>query len=796
MQFKPKIEEKRFSIQIEKNLADEWLKEKPFKINKDAKKIFSIDTPPPYVNTPIHIGHATTYILMDFFARYKRMKGYAVLFPLGLDRNGLPIEIAAEKKFNISAASVGKEKFLEYCKKILDEAGTKSIDIFKRLGISFNSYEFGDKLGDAYLTDSPNYRALTQLTFIELWEKGLIYEASHITNFCPGCKTTIADAEVVYEERPSAYHDIKFKIKETNEEVIISTTRPELLASCAMVIFNPEDERYKHLENKTAIVPIYGQEVPIKAHPMAQIEKGTGLMMMCSFGDITDIRFFREQGLKAKILIDANGRMNKLAGFLEGLTPKEARKKIVEKLKEEGLLVKVTPIMHRIPICERSKDEIEFVAFPEFYLKQVEFKEEMLKIAQELNFYEPKSKQILIDWINTVSIDWPISRRRYYATEIPIWYCKNCKEVILGKKGDYTIPWKQKPPVEKCPKCNCKEFIPETRVFDTWFDSSNTPLYILQYAKDKKFFEKHIPCSLRPQGKEIIRTWLYYTLLKNYLLNKTCIFKDVWINYHVVDEKGKKMSKSLGNVIDPKEVVEKYGAEPLRLWAALEGNITSGDFRCSMERISATGKTITKLWNIARFVSMFPEKKKAKLSELDKSILEELNSLIKFCDECYSQYDFHNPAIKLRRFLWESFASNYLELVKPRAYNSSKKFSKEEQEAAFYTMHTCLKTLLLLLSPILPFITYYIYKKLYNKKIYGEKFPSSIKCEKAVISFSKIEELNTQIWKFKKSKSLSLKDKLLRVKVPEIFKYIEKDIKEAHNISKLEYGKEFEVIDV
>ncbi|RLG70251.1 MAG: valine--tRNA ligase, partial [Candidatus Iainarchaeum archaeon] len=319
---------------------------------------------------------------------------------------------------------------------------------------------------------------------------------------------------------------------------------------------------------------------------------------------------------------------------------------------------------------------------------------------------------------------------------------------------------------------------------------------ILQYARNKKFFEKHKPCSLRPQGKEIIRTWLYYTLLKNYLLNKDCIFKDVWINYHVVDEKGRKMSKSLGNVIDPEEVIKRFGAEPLRLWAALEGNITSGDFRCSMERISAAAKTVTKLWNIARFVSMFPEKKKAELCEIDKAILDSLNSLIRFCDERYNSYDFHNPAVKLRRFLWETFASNYLEIVKPRAYNSQNSFSKKEQESAFYTMHLCLRTLLLLLSPIIPFVTSHLYEKIYSGKIYKEKFPQPIEHEKSKIKFDQIEELNRSIWKFKKDKGLSLKDGILKARLPEIFKYAEKDIKAAHNISEIVYGDSFEVIDV
>ncbi|MCK4928091.1 MAG: class I tRNA ligase family protein, partial [Candidatus Aenigmarchaeota archaeon] len=333
---------------------------------------------------------------------------------------------------------------------------------------------------------------------------------------------------------------------------VIGTTRPELVCSCGMVIFNPEDKRYKHLDGKTAITPVFGKEVPIKAHPSAEIEKGTGLVMMCSAGDTTDIRFFREMGLKPIISIDRDGTMNENAGFLSGLKVRDARLKMVEKLKEEGLHVGAKRTTHRTPVCERSKDEVEFIEMSELYLKQVDFKKDMVKIAKKLNFYSENSRKILLDWIDGVSIDWPISRRRYYATPIPLWYCDKCGEVIVPEKGKLYNPWKEKCPVGKCPKCGASDFKGDERVFDTWFDSSNSPLYVLKYSKDDAFFKKSMPCSLRPQGKEIVRTWLYYTLLKGYLLLDRPIFEDVFVHFHILDDKGIKMSKSLGNVLDPR----------------------------------------------------------------------------------------------------------------------------------------------------------------------------------------------------------------------------------------------------
>ena len=790
----PKLDGKRWTKDFEKPIYELWKKKEIYKFDKNEKKpVYSIDTPPPYVNAPVHIGQATTYILMDMFARFKRMTGYNVLFPLGLDRNGLPIEMAAEKEFKVKHDDMPREEFIKLCKKILEKSSLASVDTFFKSGISFNSWDMGEDLGEIYLTDSDSYRQLTQETFIDLWNKDLIYEDERINNYCPGCKTTLADAEVDYKNLQTFFNDIIFKVKETGEEITIGTTRPELVCTCGMVIFNPEDERWQHLDGKTAITPIFEKEIPIKAHPLAEIDKGTGLVMMCSAGDTSDIRFFREMKLEPIIAINKDGKMNEHAGFLKGLKVEEARKKMIEDLKQKELLVKQKQVMHRTPICERSKDPIEFISMSELYCKQVEFKTEMEKISKSVNFFAPQSRQILLNWLDAVSIDWPISRRRYYATEVPLWYCKQCGETIVPPKGKYYKPWKEESPIKECPKCKSKEFKGDERVFDTWFDSSNSPLYILKYSRDDEFFNKNKPCSLRPQGKEIVRSWLYYTLLKSYLLNKESIFKDVWVNYHILDDKGHKMSKSVGNVINPKEVIDNYGAEPFRLWSAIAGNLEKTDFRCSFERIEGAGKTLTKLWNIARFISMFPNPKTKELCDLDKWIIQELNELIKLTKEGYEKYDFHNPSIMIKHFIWETFASHYLELAKKRAYNENNDFTKEEQNAAQSTLHYCLEILLKLFSPVLPFITYKIYEELKGKDIHSTKFPNIEKEYK--ISFSKEDliELNSKVWKAKKDKNLSLKNEVKKLEIQETFKTIEKDIKASHNITEITFGKTLKI---
>jgi len=786
---------KGWSPEIEKPITEEWKKAELFKFSeKTKKKIYSIDTPPPYVNAPIHMGHAVTYCYQDFFARYKRMKGFEVLFPLGLDRNGLPIEMGAEKKFGISAFKVGREKFLEYCEKLLAETSAESVDSFAKLGISFTSYKEGKSIGSVYLTDSLDYRTLTQTTFIELFKKGLIYEASRINNWDPKLRTTIADSEIEYKEIPSVFSYIKWKVKETKEEIIIATTRPELICTCGMVIFHPSDKRYKHLDGKTAISPIFEKEVPIKAHPLASPEKGSGIVMMCSAGDLSDIAFFREQKLKPIIAINADGRMNENAGILKGLEVKEAREKILELLKAKGLIVKQEKIIHRTPISERSGAEIEFIEMPELYLKQLEFKDEIRKIAEKINFYPPEAKKLLYDWIDSIAIDWPISRRRFYATPIPLWKSEDGKLIALPKPGKYYVPWKQEVPSDAEVYENWKptgktikdfkgvKWVGEERVFDTWMDSSISELYILRYKINDYFFKKAYPATLRPQGKEIVRTWLYYTLLRGYLETGKPCFRDVWIHQHILDEKGRKMSKSLGNVIDPQQILKECGAEAMRLWSAVEGNLAKQDLSCSIEKIKGELKTLTKLLNVSKFIILFKKPNyKPKLTRLDKLFIDYIEDLTKRTDNSYSEYDFHKPMLELRAFIWDTFASHYIEIVKNRAYNESKKFTQEESDAAKYTLYYLLERFLHLAYPVIPQITSLIASEL-GLNLHKASFPKPARTSEDIKLINKIMEFNRMVWKMKKEKGISLKNPISGIEIPKELESFKQDLIACHNL--------------
>lgn len=785
---------KNWNVEIETKITENWKQAELFTFNpKTKKKIYSIDTPPPYINSPIHMGHAVTYSFMDFFARYRRMKGEEVLFPLGLDRNGLPIEMAAENKFKISPFEVGRKKFVEYCEKLLSESSAESIDSFAKLGISFSSYKEGKEIGAVYNTDSPEYRTLTQSTFTDLYKKGLIYEDSRINNWDSKLRTTIADSEIDYEEIQSTFNNIKWKIKETGEEVVIGTTRPELIATCGMVIYNPEDGRYKHLEGKTVISPIFEEEIPIKPHPLAQIDKGTGLVMMCSAGDLSDIQFFREMKLTPRIAIDQDGKMNEIAGILKGLKVKEARKKIIELIKQKNLLVKQEQITHRTPISERSKTEIEFIEMPELYLKQIDFKNNIRKILKDIKFYPESSRKIIDDWIDSISIDWPISRRRYYATPVPLWYHKNL--VALVPEGSYIEPWRESPPknaevidVEtKQPRGKVADYPKakwqgEERVLDTWFDSSISELNMLKCRQDNNFFKKAYPATLRPQGKEIVRTWLYYTILRGFLETGKACFKDTWIHQHILDENGKKMSKSLGNVIDPQDILKEDGAETLRFWAATEGDLSKGDFICSREKIKSERKSLNKLLNISKFVIMFEKPKtKPEITTLDQLFIDYIEDITERADKLYEIYDFNHPAQELRKFLWDTFASNYIELIKNRAYNEGKNFSTKESDSARYTLHFLLERLLILLYPIIPQVTTLIA----NEKginLLKTEWPKVKKGKSNLSLIEKITEFNSMVWKSKKEKGISLKNSIEGIEIPKELLIFEKDLKACHNI--------------
>jgi len=776
-----KINEKVWNSNIENAILKKWNQDRIYEFKVYGGNNYVIDTPPPYPSgRPWHIGAAAHYAQIDMIARTARMSGKNVYFPIGIDRNGLPVEIYTEKKHKIKMRQTDREEFLNLCRISLDDLEKEMIQIMKSIGLSANFDEY-------YRTDSNEYRTLTQSTFINLWRRGLVYSANRPNNYCPSCGTTIADAELIYEERKTILVYLRFRLNNENEDLIVATTRPELIFACQCVIVNPDDTRYQRLHNKEVILPLFDRVVKILPHHSTKSDFGSGAVMVCSYGDLNDVQVFRELGLKEIIAIDQHGRISESGGNYSTLTIDNARKKIIEDLKNNGYIVKQESILHRIPICERSKSPVEIIPMQDYYIKQLFFLPKLREFSTSLTFYPESHRQILFNWLDSVAIDWPISRRRFYGTEIPIWYCNNCGEPLLPEPGKYYRPWKDKAPFDKCTKCGHNKFAGDERTFDTWMDSSISPLFVTKYSKDNDFFLNTFPTQIRPQAKDIVRTWLYYTMLRCYQLTDKLAWSEVWVMGYGVDEYGEKMSKSKGNVIDPFPIISRHGADTFRFWSAIEAN-HGQDFRCSEQKIVEAQKFLTKLWNIGRFVSSFEiiSSYESDLLSSDRWILGELSNLVNECVRGYKEYNFFIPASQIREFTWNIFASHYLELVKSRAYNDK---VPNNRYSALYTLHKCFSVILLLLAPICPFITDKLWTTIYSQEsIHVQKFPLHDKDYGDMCKFTKaIIDFNSLIWTKKREstnengKRYSLRDPI-KAEIPDELKQFKDDLKEMHNI--------------
>jgi valyl-tRNA synthetase len=783
----PKIEAKSWNPMLEKETLRKWESEDIYTFSTTSEMgAFVIDSPPPYPSgRPWHIGAAAHYAQIDMIARFARMSGYNVMFPIGIDRNGLPVEIYTEKKYKIRMRKMKREAFLDLCSVALDDLEAEMIQIMKNMGLSCNFKQY-------YRTDSNEFRALTQNTFIELWKRHLVYLATRPNNYCSDCGTTIADAEIIYEDLLTKLVYMNFTVRETSEKLVIASTRPELLFACQCIIVNPKDWRYLQFHGKHVEIPIFGREVKIIPHHSVKPEFGSGVVMVCSYGDQNDVQLFRELGLKEIVAINANGITTPAAGPYSNLTLKETRAKIIEDLNTAGLIDRVEDIVHRTPLCERSRTSIEIIPMEDYYLKQLEYIPKLKDLAGEITFYPPMHKQILVNWLDSVSIDWPISRRRFYGTEIPIWYCNNCRTPNLPDSiitDKYYKPWKEKPPFEKCVQCNCTEFTGEDRIFDTWMDSSITPLFISKYKRDQKLYNHLYPTNIRAQAKDIIRTWLYYSMLRCFQLTDKVPWSSAWIMGYGVDEKGEKMSKSKGNVIDPFPIIHQYGADAFRFWSASEGSL-GYDFRCSEQRIAGSKNFMSKLWNIGRFISSFDilADTPVQLFATDEWIISELSILIEDCKKGYNDFNFFVPSNAIREFTRNLFASHYIEMVKARAYNQEDSIG---HKSAIFTLHRCLSTILLLLAPICPFITDELWTKIYSaKSIHVQHLPDFSQGDYHELSkyTELITDFNSKVWNKKKEtisektgKPLSLKDPV-EISIPTELNLFKKDLELMHNL--------------
>lgn len=776
----------------EELLLKQWQLEDLFTFNENSERpFFTIDTPPPYTNASWHMGGAIHYSQIDMIARTMRMKGYEVLFPMGLDRNGLPIEIQTEKENMVRMHEVGREAFLLMCKGLLDRYGDQILGLARSLGLSCNSFEWSK----VYKTDEKQYRALTQATFIQAWKAGLVYEDDRPNNWDPLLQTTVADAEIVYKDGFHSLYHVVFSVSETREDLIIATTRPELISAIGVVIFHPSDARYHHLEGKKAKVPLWNIEVPILAHPQADPSFGSGIMMVCSFGDLADLRIYRELGLTPKYVIGPDGRLSSQAGTkYQGMTVLKAREAIVTDLKEKRLIVSESKVPFQQPVSDRSGAPIEFIGMPEFYLQQETLVKKLEEYAKNLTFFPEQARLMWISWLNSISMDWPITRRRYYGTEVPLWYCEQCGKEIVPEPGPYYQPWKNPPPIETCPNCGSKKFKGDERILDTWMDSSISAYYIHKYPQNQLASEdlletlmgrKDYVVDIRPQGKDIVRTWLHYSMLRGEMIFGKPMFNLAWISGHVLDKNGEKMSKSKGNVTLPEPLIQQHGADALRYYGTLAASHGS-DIRFDLGKFLGTKKFLNKLYHIARFIANFPiPTKPVELEMTDRWILGELSKSIQRCfDGGYNELNFQKPALELTHFVREIFAPHYLELVKSRAYNREGRFSTQENTSAVWTLYRCLENILRTFAPIIPFLTDHLYRSIFGSSVHLTEFPSlddlqpgNDRLTQSLLTF------NSDIWKAKQSKGKSLRDEIFINQLPEILEPLSVDLLTMHHIT-------------
>lgn len=772
------MSDKRWSVDREVELLKAWESEGRFSTKVlEGRPVLVIDTPPPYMSGRPHIGQFASYAQMDMIVRFYRMRGYSVVFPFYADRNGLPVEVQVERKYNVRLQEVPREKFLDMCRKVLDEYEDAWRSALRRWGVSADQWREG--------TDSEEYRVMTQSTFIEMWRRGHIYEAERPTMWCPRCMTSLAEAEVEYREGETHLNYIKFKVKETGQDIVIATTRPELLAATVAVIFNPGDDRYKQLNGLHAIVPIFGQEVPILPHPAAKPDFGSGLVMISTFGDTRDLSIVNDLRLPMKIVVTRDGRMGDATGKYAGMGVAKAREEVVKDLEASGLLVKRERIAHSVPVCWRCGTPIEVIVTKELFLKQLAFKEELLRVIRErMRFHPPEYAQTLINWVSSLQFDWPISRRRYYGTEIPIWYCVEEGKVtpLLPSGGRYYRPWRDEAPPEVREQCRGR-LVGEERILDTWFDSSISWMYASGRTKLPGVFEKAYPSGIiRPQGYEIIRSWLYYSVLRAYLLYGDAPFARVRINGMGLDERGEAMHKSKGNVVDAMQPIEKYGADATRFWAASAGKL-GYDYRYQ-EQLLRTGKDFaTKLWNAARFAYSFPDAGgDYSLTALDEVIINELNKVKEQAIRAYEDLDVYAAAQGLFWFVWHVFADHYVEAVKSRAYNREGSFPEREQRGAWHALRVVMDESLKLLAPIMPFITDEIWRRNHGKSIHDEVIgdPEGWREDLSRL-LGEFMKLNSAVWAYKNKRRVSLAEPLNgTLYAPASLKPLERELREMH----------------
>ncbi len=721
-----------------------------FDWNDSTRPQYIIDTPPPYPTGNFHIGNSLNWCYIDFVARYKRMCGYNVMFPQGWDCHGLPTEVKVEEIHGITKNAVPREEFRRMCRELTRGNIEKMRETMLNLG-------FSTDWSNEFVTMEPEYYSKTQRSFRKMYDMGRVYQAEHPVNWCPRCETAIAFAEVEYEARDTKLNFLNF------DKVKIATTRPELLAACVAVAINPEDERYSGHVGSSVKVPIFGHEVPVIGDKEVDPAFGTGVVMICTFGDKQDVRWWMEHELPLRKAIDKNGLMTSIAGKYEGMTIPECKDAIIRDLEAEGYLFEQKTLDQNVGMCWRCDTPIEILSERQWFVKIDT--DAVAEVADEVKWLPEYMKVRLENWIGTMEWDWCISRQRLFATPIPVWYCKECGDTVVAKEEWMPIdPTQQQPPVE-C-SCGCTDFEAEEDVLDTWMDSSITALHVSGWLSDH---EMRLPTQLRPQGHDIIRTWAFYSILRSMALTGKRPWDSILINGMVLGEDGHKMSKSLGNVISPEEVIKDYSADSFRQWAAIGGSPGS-DVMFRWKDVVSASRYFTKTWSIYRFAMSHLEDYEHsemdinELKVVDRWLLSNLNRLIRSVTDSMDDYQFDEAFKAIRGFTWDILADNYIELIKARLYGDD----EEAKKAAKYTLFVTMDSLAKMLAPFAPFFSEEMFSRLGEGSIHLQSWPQvreELIDKDIELSGDFIKDVASNVRRYKSEKGMALNTALEKIEI-------------------------------
>ena len=690
--------------EIEDRLYKKWMDKKYFHAEVDrSKKPFTIVMPPPNITGQLHMGHALDNTLQDILIRFKRMQGYNALWQPGTDHASIATEVKVTNKLKeegIDKEELGREGFLKRTWEWKEEYGGRIVSQLKKLGSS------ADWDRERFTMDEGCSKAVQEV-FIRLYEKGYIYQGSRIINWCPVCQTSISDAEVEYEDQAGNFWHINYPIVGTDKCIEIATTRPETMLGDTAIAVHPDDERYKDLVGKMVLLPIVNKEIPIVADSYVDKEFGTGAVKITPAHDPNDFEVGKRHNLEEINILNDDGTINENGGKFAGMDRYEARKAIVKELEEEGYLVRIEAHEHNVGTHDRCHTTVEPMVKKQWFVKMSEMAKPAIEAVKngDLRFVPGHFDRTYLHWLENIR-DWCISRQLWWGHRIPAYYCDECGEIVVAK---------EMPSV--CPKCGCTHFTQDEDTLDTWFSSALWPFSTLGWPEKTEDLDYFYPTNVLVTGYDIIFFWVIRMVFSGYEQTGKCPFSDVLIHGLVRDEQGRKMSKSLGNGIDPLEIIEQYGADALRL-TLVTGNAPGNDMRYSEKKIIASRNFANKVWNASRFMLMNIEKADlsnvslADLTPADKWILSKANSLVKEVTDNMEKYDFGVAVAKLNDFIWEEFCDWYIEMVKPRLYNEE----DTTKAAALFTLKKVLTISLKLLHPYMPFITEEIFCSLQDEE--------------------------------------------------------------------------------